>query len=167
MNMRGIATYISTITCLDSLGLGALLALLLSTRRAAFSAKSILAAAIVFAAALARSLRYTDATIILHDTAQAGLFACIIAATAPGVGGFLGAVLLWPPLLYIGKISYGIYVYHPFMPEFVESAFHKMGMTVPERSLGNAAVSMLVTLVCASLSWRLLERPINELKRYF
>ncbi len=167
MNMRGIATYISTITCLDSLGLGALLALLLSTRRAAFSGKSILAAAIVFAAALALSLRYTDATIILHDTAQAGLFACIIAATAPGVGGFLGAVLRWPPLRYIGKISYGIYVYHPFMPEFVESAFHKMGMTVPERSLGNAAVSMLVTLVCASLSWRLLERPINELKRYF
>src|SRR5260370_14205075 len=37
MNMKGIATYISTITFLDSLGLGALLALLLITRRTAFS----------------------------------------------------------------------------------------------------------------------------------
>src|SRR5260370_670219 len=167
MNMKGIATYISTITCLDSLGLGALLALLLSTRRSAFSGKSILAAAIVFAAALALSMRYTDATIILHDTAQAGLFACIIAATPPCAGGFLAAVLLWPPLLSLANTSYGIYVYHPFMPQFVAPSFHKMGMTVPARSLGNAAVSMLVTLVCASLSWRLIERPINELKRYF
>jgi peptidoglycan/LPS O-acetylase OafA/YrhL len=69
----------------------------------------------------------------------------------------------WPPLVYLGRISYGLYVFHiagqyvvvthPLLQD--ASLFVKMGL------------SLAISLVCASVSYALLERPFLKLKRRF
>ena len=42
-----------------------------------------------------------------------------------------------------------------------------MGPTVREYTLLVSALATVLTLTVASLSWRFMEKPINDLKRYF
>ena len=68
----------------------------------------------------------------------------------------------------MGKISYGVYVYHPFMPLFLKFIFGKLGVAYDHESGWlNFALSSTATFAVASLSWYLMEKPINDLKRYF
>ena len=72
-----------------------------------------------------------------------------------------------PWLRYLGKISYGMYVYHLPLIWFVErfSEEHVQGeMTHWMR----VVISLSATILIATLSFYLLERPILNLKdRYF
>lgn len=69
----------------------------------------------------------------------------------------LGRVLELSFLRYIGKISYGAYLYHSFVRSLPIN-------TTPE--LGFLLLSIL-SLGLASLSWHIIEEPINRLKRHF
>ena len=91
----------------------------------------------------------------------------MVAVVAPGVGGIAGKLLQWPPLRYVGKISYGLYVYHPFVPKMTSAGLHAIGVAVPEYSCLGTTLNVVFALALASLSWMLLEKPINDLKRYF
>ena len=62
-------------------------------------------------------------------------------------------------LRYIGKISYGIYIYHLFIGAYVLQI--GVGSQPP---LIFAAISMAATMIVASLSWRFIEKPILSLK---
>jgi peptidoglycan/LPS O-acetylase OafA/YrhL len=42
-----------------------------------------------------------------------------------------------------------------------------VGLTLPEKTLPVSGLALLLTIMIASLSWHLFERPINDLKRYF
>lgn len=82
---------------------------------------------------------------------------------------------------YLGKISYGIYLYHLLLPfifwklfnNFSSWLLHKKHIDTGPFSvfLVNPIVSFvlyfLLTVAFSSLSWYLLERPISRLKRYF
>lgn len=69
-------------------------------------------------------------------------------------------------LRFIGKISYGIYVYHFPVMWFVTRFLEER---VPEETLYwlNLAFSFAITILIATLSWYLLERPILSLKDRF
>jgi peptidoglycan/LPS O-acetylase OafA/YrhL len=65
-------------------------------------------------------------------------------------------------LIYLGKISYGLYLYHNFIPYFFD-------LNVPglPDNLILYAVQMLrfgVLVIIASISWFLIEKPILRLK---
>lgn len=64
------------------------------------------------------------------------------------------------PLPYLGKISYGLYVFH--LPSLVMAA--ALFSFMPR---GNAIPAFAMTLGLAMLSYRFVESPINDLKRYF
>lgn len=75
---------------------------------------------------------------------------------------------------YLGKISYGIYMYHNFMYHlFAMAGFDRNALT--DWSTKGYVVFFLVypffyfvvTIIISILSWELFERPINNLKRYF
>ncbi len=75
---------------------------------------------------------------------------------------------------YLGKISYGIYVYHNFMYHiFALAGFDRNVLT--DWSFKGYLVFFivypffyfLVTILISILSWELFERPINNLKKYF
>ena len=79
-----------------------------------------------------------------------------------------GELLAWAPVVYIGRISYGIYVYHLFMPVILPDVPAWFGLGSAEYLPGiyfiwYSGISVLV----ASSFWYLFEAPINRLKRFF
>ncbi len=77
----------------------------------------------------------------------------LIAKASIGFNGWFGRFLQNRVVIYLGKITYGLYVYH----YFISWAFD-----------GNYKILYpFVTVTIASISWFLFERPINNLKERF
>lgn len=69
------------------------------------------------------------------------------------------------PLAYIGRISYGFYLYH--VP-ILAVAWPWLGPPgTGGRNFARGGVLAFVALGLAALSWRTIEAPINRLKRYW
>lgn len=91
------------------------------------------------------------------------------AVTIYGVAkeGWFTHFLEWRPLRYLGKISYGLYVYH-FPIIWFAGRIADLGIEPPLLQPLSALVAFLATLLVASLSFHWIERPITNLKdRYF
>jgi peptidoglycan/LPS O-acetylase OafA/YrhL len=81
-----------------------------------------------------------------------------------GWKGPLGWLLNRSWMQGIGKISYGIYVYHAFVAAIVARI---MNVPFPGNMALQTIASAALTLLVAYVSWKLIEAPINGLKRYF
>jgi len=102
---------------------------------------------------------------------------CIEAADK-GVKNLFGKFLESKPVIYMGKISYGIYLYHLFASllfwklfGMISSFSAGIGLNLSPLSkvlalpLINFIMYMLTTVALASASWYFLERPVNRLRR--
>jgi peptidoglycan/LPS O-acetylase OafA/YrhL len=78
-------------------------------------------------------------------------------ASTKGFHGLFGMFLNNKVVVYLGKISYGLYVFHFFMP-YISGHIHLPFMRISY---------FIITVGLASASWFLFEKPINNLKRYF
>ena len=84
--------------------------------------------------------------------------AWLIGVTATnGFHGISGGFLNNPVVVYLGKISYGLYAFHYFMP-YISEHIHLPFVRVSY---------FIITVGLASASWFLYEKPINRLKKYF
>jgi peptidoglycan/LPS O-acetylase OafA/YrhL len=93
-----------------------------------------------------------------HLTAAIFIAVIILRALRDGAG-ILGRFLAQPWLVYIGKISYGLYLWH--YPVFVwVQAQHW-------RTLKELTIEVSITCAATLLSYYLLERPFLQLKRNF
>ena len=77
---------------------------------------------------------------------------------------FLTGILESAPLRYLGKISYGLYVYHYGIIAIVAALFRKYDLHYSLRSPQMFMAAMGATLLIATLSFYLLEKPIINLK---
>jgi peptidoglycan/LPS O-acetylase OafA/YrhL len=77
---------------------------------------------------------------------------------------FLTDILETAPLRYLGKISYGLYVYHYGIIAITVALFRKYEINYSLRSPQMFIVTMGATLLIATLSFYLLEKPIINLK---
>lgn len=85
------------------------------------------------------------------------LMACwVIDRAAIGFGGWVGWLLTTPPVQYIGRISYGVYLWH-FPVAWALHGWRTHGWFL-------FVVDLAVTLALASLSWVVIETPFNRLK---
>ncbi len=91
----------------------------------------------------------------------------IVAACSRGLGGPLGKLAELPPLLGLGRISYGVYLYHPILLSLAVKAQPWIPLNVSEQGPGRFLVASAATIVAASISWVVFERPLNSLKRHF
>jgi peptidoglycan/LPS O-acetylase OafA/YrhL len=159
---------------IDFLAIGALLAVVLHAGTSGrlvdrFLARVALPLGIVAYAVLFAIQKTVDrhVPLALEDTAAALVFCWLIASASRGFTGAGGRLLTWRPIVYLGKISYGIYLYHLLVPlAFARVAPH-LGRTYHDKGFLNFVVTSVVTFAVASLSWHLFERPINGLKRRF
>ena len=103
----------------------------------------------------------------LADTGKGLIFTCLVAAAANGFKGFVGNVLESEPMMYLGKISYGIYLIHAFMPEIANRIIDRFGLEDYRSPLAIAIFSTVATIVFASITWQVLEKPMNDLKKFF
>lgn len=101
------------------------------------------------------------------DTGRGLLFTALVAAAAHGFKGWVGKALESEPVVYVGKISYGIYLIHAFVPGIAHRIFDRFGFECCSSPLPIAVFSTVATLVIAAISWQVLEKPMNNLKRFF
>jgi peptidoglycan/LPS O-acetylase OafA/YrhL len=80
--------------------------------------------------------------------------------------GLFNRFLEWSPLRYLGKISYGLYVYH-FPIIWFAIRVRDFGVVDPYAKPLIALISFIATLLVASLSYKILEKPLLNLKDRF
>jgi peptidoglycan/LPS O-acetylase OafA/YrhL len=99
------------------------------------------------------------------------VFACLFAWAARGTSGLIGGLLRNPVLVYLGRISYGLYVYHLFVTGALLRIQPWMSRHIgahPAWFLTTSFISRLaVSIAVASASWWIFEKPLNDLKRFF
>jgi len=164
-----------TLGSLDSLAIGALLALAWSSDIPKETIQKYLTRLILPIGLIL----YTISLIFYHyrirpsvffvasDFSSSLIFAWLISSAGLGFRNFAGKVLEFEPLRYLGKITYGIYVYHYFPPLVLVPLLSRFGYQLQIPSLLSFVLSSLITIVVASISWRWFEQPINNLKRHF
>lgn len=100
----------------------------------------------------------------VYQTAHGVGFTLVVFGLWRMRGGPVCRALTLPPIVYLGKISYGLYVFHTF------ALFTKKALLpyVPALSVvPGGVIALLATIAMASLSWHLFEGPINSLKDRF
>jgi peptidoglycan/LPS O-acetylase OafA/YrhL len=167
---RGTLPWVS----LDSLGAGALLAVVYHQPWPRETIRRVLAQAVLpVGAVVYLGLHVLAAAgnvallVNLHEIAYAMICCWLIASADHGFGGLTGRVLTLAPVVYLGKISYGIYAYHLFMPWGLERVFRYAGLVFPAPGALRFVLASSATVLVAVASWHLFERPINDLKRLF
>ena len=101
--------------------------------------------------------------IVAYPFIASAFFACLVMrATRPGPDTGFGW-LAWRPLRHVGRISYGIYVYHFFVRELVA---HLPGMSARVNAGGWVMFVLLsaAAILAAHLSWLWMERPVARWK---
>jgi len=165
-----LAGAILTPACLDSLGVGGLLAFIesdetLKIHRDRFLRFALIAGWVIVSIQTAayltnHALRYFWATSYLGVSL---IFIWLVASAAQGFKGKLGDILEWRPILFVGKISYGLYLYHSFMPGLVRYFADSLRLRQPGTLLMFVCASSLTFLIAVA-SWYLIENPINRWK---
>jgi peptidoglycan/LPS O-acetylase OafA/YrhL len=89
--------------------------------------------------------------------------ACLVLWLILSRGSRYTRVLRIAPLLYIGKISYGLYLLHQLSPRGLR-LMGKLGLHLNPNGLPRFAVLLGMSLAMASVSWYVLERPLLSLK---
>lgn len=164
-----------TFACLDTLGLGSLLAWLHHSIIPKATIQkyltrlvlpfALLGGAVVFV--LADNRMFWTPHIVLFETFTGLIFCWLVSGAWLGFRGPGGALLESRPMVYCGKISYGIYVYQPFAGSLVKLFCDRIGFPLQQPGWLNLFLVSATSVLMASVSWYLLEQPINSLKRYF
>jgi peptidoglycan/LPS O-acetylase OafA/YrhL len=155
---------------LDALGLGSLLAvasdpafairhLIAPARKAAVLAGL---AAIAFSFYLGHVNRHFSILYAVYYLGYSLVFAWLVSRAAEGFTGITGRLMSFKPLLWIGAISYGIYVFH-----YILRVYTIHGLKPIHSQWLYAAVLALASIALAACSFYLFESPINRLKRHF
>ncbi|MAT16384.1 MAG: hypothetical protein CMJ46_14065 [Planctomyces sp.] len=105
---------------------------------------------------------------VFGDVALSFLSTWLIYRGAVGFTGVTGRILSLSPITYIGKISYGIYIYHhAVFVTLSEIVFPRLGIEIPNYVVLNLLVFGSVSVAISAASWHLFEKPLNDFKKYF
>lgn len=161
-----IARWVLPFGSLDSLAAGAALGWCGGRLRATRGGwvLALLCLSMLTVAAVLRNSDPTRLKSVLVEPLEAGAFVILVARTATGFDGNIARFLSNAGLVFAGRISYGLYIYHILVAmvfnRWLPSQMRFL-ITIPSLRL---VVFGIVTLFTAALSWRLLEQPINRLR---
>ncbi|CAN1209220.1 Acyltransferase [Tumidithrix helvetica PCC 7403] len=105
--------------------------------------------------------------ILIKPTISSIFFVWLVSTAAKGFDGILGRFLELKPLVFIGKISYGIYIYHNFMNPIYDILSWYLNLPTSIPLLLVIALKVIASFAIAIPSWFLIEKPINNFKRHF
>ncbi|MBC7606921.1 MAG: acyltransferase [Burkholderiales bacterium] len=153
-----------TFTRLDQLALGCILAILEykgileKTSNRIFLGLMILGFILV---AYSSTFSYFYLNLFKHNAFGLLYFAvlafCIKAATTSWLNRFLTSAVMQ----FLGKISYGLYIWHVLAILLMEHYFRSLGL------MADFSLLLLITIIMSTLSFYFLETPFLKLKKYF
>lgn len=167
------------ISCFDAFGMGALLSLLEFNGKLNSIRKRIsnIYWLLVIISIIIIWLIFISNISFLFGLAISFCSVLLIGETIDGFKGLPGVILNNPFFKYLGKISYGLYVYHNFIPWLMRcmrgvEKEYPLPIFIGKMSWLSGGpvlitVEFVVLIFIASVSWYLYERPINNLKKYF
>ncbi|MBD2756628.1 acyltransferase family protein [Spirosoma validum] len=181
--------YVSTPTCLDAFGLGALMAYGWLYERERFTRLFqptiwIWLSLIGFIGvgllnnwiAIDSPRGYHNVMSDVWERLSASLFGFFLIGRAVlGFGGIMQWILENPVSQYLGRISYGLYLYHNFVfnvyhtqpTHFTVRAWRRITDILPflhSSYFFQFSFYLTLTILVATVSWFLIEKPINSLK---
>lgn len=132
-------------------------------------ARSLCVAGVVLAVAVGVAQFAFDfldrtASLCVYQTLHAIAFALIVLGVWRLERGWLLRLLSVPFVVYLGKISYGLYVFHNFCYGVKEPLVEWLPLLQP---VPGPLLALAATIGLAVLSWHLFESPINRLKEFF
>ena len=162
-HLSDVQLYIMTPSRVDTLALGALMALALrSTRMTAWMNKAKWPLAAAGLSLWVLTLNTTQEQVAGYS-GIALFFAAIVFWGAVANPGFLQ----WAPLRTLGKYSYGIYMFH-VLPRNVILLLAKQNLPGSLYKVAFPLATFVTTLCIAWVSWRFIESPFLRYKdRYF
>jgi peptidoglycan/LPS O-acetylase OafA/YrhL len=171
-DVNRLATWTTTPTVTDALGLGCLLAYAgwKASARDRMALSSLIAglllgglSQVLYFLGIAPSMRFA-----INPLAWAFVFVWLVHQAAVGVRGVIGKFLRARPFVFLGTISYGVYLMHLFIVSAVIVCESRLGL--PSGTFKGVLLFTVVTVIAVSasaLSWRFFEAPINSLKDRF
>ena len=152
--------------CLAMFALGTVLAILSverSPRKRAFERASLAIASILWLTAWLSTPASPALGKSLSQSATGFASLWLIGGADRGFGAPGRWILGSRPITYLGKISYGIYLYHLFVAVAVDKFLAAYGLPRIPNSFRGLLLSAL-TILCAAASWHFIEAPIGRLK---
>lgn len=151
-----VTFWCSTFTWVDTIAAGALLAIWLHHGAPRFAAWQRVALGFAGLFIWIAGGRY-QSIFVYPDIAH---YPLILAGSILMLLSVLGSTLTSRVLIFLGRISYGLYVFHLAMLTLVWFVFGKFTLT-------SAAAGLVLTILAAALSYYLLEQPFLRLKKRF
>lgn len=111
-----------------------------------------------------RSFPQTDPWIATIEIWEAVFIGWVIAATAQGWTGWFGRLLAWPPLVYVGQISLGVYLFHVLVHILFGPWLDRLGITAAAHNTLRVWLLAGFSIGAGALSWHLLEKPLAKFK---
>ena len=160
-------TNIFTLSCFDALAIGGLLGFL-HTREDRSLYDKVTQSTLLFLFALAGfsyslySLNFHGAennpwNLVAFRTFSAICFAFLLSYSIKSNSWFLNQ----KNLIFMGKLSYSMYLLHNFVPGFL------MGIPWPVNPYGRIVMEFIFLVGISYLAWRFIEMPFNKMKKKF
>jgi peptidoglycan/LPS O-acetylase OafA/YrhL len=175
----------NTVGCLDSFGLGGILAYL-SVYKVEFLKKLMAYRALYFGSILTFMLIMIFSFSIYSNGLKTNFASAVWMkflfnimsfwilgySVTYGYTGVIKRILENRVIVYLGRISYGLYLFHLFVPVFfrVVCKHFKIAYIQSNESFHIVVISViyiLTTIACASISWFFIEKPFNEWRSKF
>jgi peptidoglycan/LPS O-acetylase OafA/YrhL len=120
-----------------------------------------LASLLGFLLIVAPAFVYTQYTVFPGLTAVPPcLGAALIIAAGETGGSLVGSILSWRPVVFIGLISYSLYLWHWPILAFQDTT--PLFVRISTHSGKSKFLYMVVVLILATLSWRFIETPFRK-----
>jgi peptidoglycan/LPS O-acetylase OafA/YrhL len=169
-NSNFFVVYAHTLSCIDLFVLGGILAFLYEYKKALFNhifQNHQFRLLVIITYAVLYAIWYFLPELATFNWAfqrffQGVVFASIIGFLVIGLRGRIGAILSHKLPVHLGKLSYGIYLTHNFVP----------GILLPIRKLDlpvfiEFSIYLITTIMGSELLYRFIETPIRNLNRHF
>ena len=77
----------------------------------------------------------------------------------------LSRVCSFAPFVYLGRISYGIYLYHNFSHRLSPGIMRRLtGESYLPNEFAHIGGLVIISILCGIVSWHIIEQPINRLR---